>query len=137
MLASYLEAVSARRWEYGALDCCTFMADWLVMNGRPDPMADRRGAYSTRSEYRRLMRGEGGILASCCSRFGAVGLKETRSPQPGDVALVLAPTRIGRRVLMVPTGSICLSPLMRVVVAPDVALAGAVLPTIKAWSVNG
>lgn len=133
MLADYLEAVSRRRWQYGSLDCCTFMADWLVANGLPDPMADRRGTYSTQREYRSAIRSEGGIVASCVNRFAAVDLKETGAPKAGDVALVLAPARMGRRIVMVPTGSICTSPTMRAVVAPDVRLAGAALPTIRAW----
>ncbi|MBN8987412.1 MAG: hypothetical protein J0H42_04150 [Rhizobiales bacterium] len=113
------------------------MADWLIANGLPDPMADRRGAYSTRREYRSLIRSEGGIITSCARRFKAVGLFETNAPQSGDVALVLAPTRIGRRVVMASTGSICTSPSMRAVVAPDLALAGAPLFTIRAWGFHG
>lgn len=136
-LAAYLEKVTLRHWQYGSLDCCTFMADWLVESGLPDPMADRRGTYSTRREYRSAIRSEGGILASCSKRFAAVGLKEASAPEAGDVALVLAPARMGRRIVMIPTGSICTSPTMRAVVAPDVRLAGAALTTIKAWAIHG
>ncbi|WP_247366847.1 hypothetical protein [Bradyrhizobium sp. 18] len=113
------------------------MADWLVSNGLHDPMADRRGTYSTRREYRNAIRSEGGILASCVRRFAAVGLKESDEPKAGDVALVLAPARMGRRIVMIPTGSICTSPTMRAVVAPDVGLAGAPLTTIRAWAIHG
>lgn len=137
MLSWYLEEVTKRRWQYGSLDCCTFMADWLVENGLPDPMADRRETYSSQREYRNAIRSEGGIVASCSKRFSAIGLKEAVTPKAGDVALVLAPARMGRRIVMIPTGSICISNAMRTVVAPDVGLAGAVLTTIKAWAIHG
>lgn len=133
-LSLYLESVATRRWQYGALDCCTFMADWLVTAGMPDPMVDRRGQYANRVEYRRLMRSEGGVVASCTRRFAAIGLRETLNPKSGDVALVLAPAKFGRRIVMIPTGSICTSSTMRAVVAPDVGVVGATLKTIKAWS---
>lgn len=136
-LAEYLESVSRRRWKYGDLDCCTFMADWLMANGLKDAMAGRRGTYSTLREYRSAMRSEGGILASCTRRFAEIGLRETDSPGAGCVALVLAPTKIGGRVFMAATGSICTSARMRALVAPDVGLAGAELKTIKAWQIDG
>ncbi|WP_244430943.1 DUF6950 family protein [Bradyrhizobium liaoningense] len=136
-LADYLDAATKRSWHYGTLDCCTFMADWLVALGFQDPMADRRGQYSTRDEYRDLMRSEGGIVASCSRRFGSIGLRETVSPAAGDVALVLAPAPLGRRVVLVATGSICTGPVMRALVTSDVGLVGAKLETIKVWSIHG
>lgn len=137
-LAQYLDEVTTGRgWQYGSLDCCTFMADWLVVLGFEDPMADRRGAYSDRSGYRRLMRSEGGIVTSCARRFAAVGLCETALAAPGDVALVRAPARFGRRIVMVATGAICTSPVMRALVTPDLGLVGARLETIKVWSIHG
>lgn len=136
-LAAYLDGVSRRRWQYGTLDCCTFMADWLMACGCADPMRGRRGTYATYREYRTAIRSEGGLVRSCARRFAAIGLQEVDTARPGDVALVLAPSQIGRRVVMVATGGICVSPDMRVIVATDVSLVGAKLDTIKVWSIRG
>ena len=132
-LSRYLGSVVRRRFAFGKMDCCILMADWLVCCGLPDAMADRRGAYASWREYRALMRREGGIVASCKRRFGAVGLEERDAPARGDVCLVRAPIVLGRRVLWVPTGAICLSPGMSVVVTPDAGLMGAPMTVLHAW----
>jgi hypothetical protein len=133
-LAAYLERVSSRRWQYGEHDCCTFMADWIVENGLPDPMCDRRGAYSSNGQYRKLIRQEGGLVASCGKRFAAIGLLETEKPKAGDVALVMVPFGVRNdRFLWRPTGSICVSSDMRAVIGSGSALVVAPLTTIKAW----
>jgi hypothetical protein len=135
MLADYLESVTRRR---GLLDCCAFMADWLVANDLPDPMGGQRGTYTTRREYRALIRREGGIMACCSRRLAALGLRETNSPQTGDVALVMAPFAVRHgRPLFAPTGAICISPTQRALVALDAALVIATLPTVKAWRLAG
>jgi hypothetical protein len=129
-LADYLEKAAVRK-----VDCCVFMADWLVENGMTDPMSDRRGTYTPR-QWDALLRSEGGILASCSKRFAAIGLRETDTPKAGDVALVLAPFAVrAGRVLSRPTGAICTSAMLRAVVARDVVLAIAALPTIRTWEV--
>jgi hypothetical protein len=119
-------------------DCCTFMADWLIKNGLPDPMGDRRGTYFNRREYQRLISGEGGVLASCDRRFAAIGLQETLAPKAGDVAIVRAPiaSKCGFPIFGA-TGAICVSETMRAVVASDLALAIAGLEIIKAWTFHG
>lgn len=133
MLAAYLDAVTRKHH-----DCCTFMADWLIENGLPDPMADRRGTYSTPREYMRLIKREGGLLASCNKRLQRIGLHETSAPRAGDVAIVLGPVAVRRgRAEFGPTCAICVSDAMRAVVSLDVALAIAQLQTIKAWTFHG
>lgn len=132
-LSEYLETVTRRR-----IDCCVLMADWLVANGFPDPMADRRGTYSTKREYLRMLRSEGGLLASCLKRFSGIGLSETSDPGCGDLAVVIAPIWIkGGRPVTGQTGAICLSKTMRAVIASDASLAGAELLTIRAWKIHG
>lgn len=122
-LPTYLEKVTFRK-----VDCCVFVADWLVENGLPDPMADRRGTY-TRHQWTFLLESEGGIVAACSKRLAAIGLRETSVPVAGDVALVIVPTGHGTET----TGAICTSAAMRAVVGVDVALAIATPPTVKAW----
>lgn len=119
-------------------DCCTFMANWLVENGLPDPMMDRRDTYSTRREYQRLLSLEGGLLASCEQRFATIGLRVTSSPRAGDIAVVVAPLTIKKgRAVFGKTGAICVGSQMRAVVASDTALAVAALQTIRAWTFDG
>lgn len=131
-LHAYLEKVANRNGQ--PLDCCTFMADWLVESGLPDPMADRRGTYQTRGQQQQMLKSEGGIIATCSKRFFQAGLRETDTPKAGDVAIVMAPFAIRQgRVLSRPTGAICTSATMRAVVAVDVALAIAAIPTVRTW----
>lgn len=137
LLFEYLGEVSERRFGYGELDCCTFMADWLIRRGLPDAMADRRGTYATRTEYRRLIRGEGGLLASCRRRFAAIGLVQRAAAAPGDVCLVAAPVRANaRRVLWAATGAIAVSDRWRAVVTADAGLVCSELKLLCAWGVK-
>jgi hypothetical protein len=134
VLAEYLAEVTGRRWQFGSLDCCTFMADWLVRLGMPDPMADRRGTYSTHRQYRTLLNSEGGLLASCERRFTAIGLEIRANADVGNVAIVLAPAMVRHgRVISVPAGAICVSGPMRAVITPDRGLVIAALPTLRVY----
>lgn len=130
-LPSYLDDVTRTR-----RDCCMLMADWLVENGIPDPMSDRRGTYSSRKEYMRMIKAEGGLLASCSERFGAIGLRETTNPDAGDVVVIKAPIKIARNGAAIYglTGAICVSKTMCAVVARESALRITCFPIIKAWS---
>ena len=134
-LAQYLAEVSRRSWKYGSLDCCTFMADWLMRRGFPDAMPDRRGTYSNRREYRAAIRSEGGIVASCRARFAKIGLFETEGPNLGDVALVLAPfaTRRSGQIILAPVGAICTRAGWCAVVTPDVGIVDFRTKFVAAW----
>ena len=137
MLADYLEKAAKRRWQYGVHDCCTFMADWIIDNGRPDPMRDRRGTYATLSDYRKLIKSEGGLLASCESRFAAIGMEVSENPDVGEVALVMTPFAVRySKLLWRPTGAICVSGKMRAVIGSAAALIVAPFRTVKAWRVD-
>lgn len=137
-LADYLASIACRPFKPGSLDCCIFMADWILRVTGRDPIADQRGNYSTELEYRRLLDAEGGFVAACHARALAVGLHETDKPKAGDVMLVNAPVAVrnGKSVRF-PTGSICVSETMRAVVTSDCGLVIAGeehLPLVKAWA---
>lgn len=136
MLTDYLASVSCRRWSPGDLDCCTFMAEWLMLRGCSDPMADRRGTYRDRFTFRRMLKSEGGIVQSCGTRFAAIGLHETTIPNNGDVALVMTPFAVRNgKVLMRPSGSICVAKDTFAVVTSDVGLViSQEIPFVKAWT---
>lgn len=129
MLEDYLAEV-ARRWR--SLDCCRLMADWLVLQGFADPMVDRRGTYSTRGEYRKMLRSEGGLVESCHTRFARIGLVRSE-PRRGAAAVVMAPFAVRNgRVFWRPTGAVCLSEKLRAVVSID-GLSMGPLPVLTAW----
>jgi hypothetical protein len=137
-LPDYLDEVARRPFKPGSLDCAIFMADWIMRVTGRDPIADKRGAYSTADQYRELLKAEGGIVKACHARALATGLHETDNPKAGDPMLVNAPIEVGeRRVIRIPVGAICVSDAMRAVVTIDrgLVIAGAdVLPTIRAWT---
>ncbi|MBR0855672.1 DUF6950 family protein [Bradyrhizobium liaoningense] len=135
-LSDYLDDVAGRDCGYGRLDCATFMADWLIRCGWPDPMADRRGTYVTERAYRAAIRSEGGIVASCRRRFARLGLAEAAAPCEGDVALVLAPfaLRDGRAPLCRPTGGIALEGGFVAVLDWPRGIVSVELPVVAAWS---
>ncbi|MDB5610375.1 MAG: hypothetical protein JWP25_7275 [Bradyrhizobium sp.] len=137
-LAEYLASLRKKRWQPGILDCGVFMADWVMhLTGR-DPIADVRGTYSSRREYRAIVRSEGGLLMASASRLLAAGLCETERVKAGDVLVVNAPfaVRFGK-ILCRPVGAICVSENQRAVVTSDIGLviAGRMsLPTLRAWT---
>lgn len=102
-LGEYLEAVARRPWNHGDRpgpkhDCCTFPADWCVDRGYPDPMAFIRGAYSTAAEAVAQVRKPG--LVKLASRgFEGIGLKRTKAPLDGDVAVIRRPTEDGDNIV--------------------------------------
>lgn len=114
-LGDYLGRAGALGFRLGELDCCTFMADWLMRRGFPDVMADRRGAYASAREFRRLLMAEGGLVASCHRRFTSAGLGVTAAARAGDVAVLMLPRahRAGYRA----TGAIAVSPSHFAIVA--------------------
>lgn len=138
-LSQYLASVAGQHWLPGALDCCTFMADWLMSQGYPDPMADRRGTYSDKMTFRKMLKSEGGIVRSCESRFGKIGLRGTANLSSGDVALVMTPFAIRRgRVLSAPAGAICVKEKTFAVITSDIGLViTSELPFVAGWSING
>lgn len=135
-LAEYLDDVAEQAFRYGAHDCATLMADWLVSCGFVDPMSDRRGTYADRREYRLALKSEGGLLASCRDRFARVGLTEACEPKEGDVAVVSAPFAIRHsRLLRRPVGAIMGRDGFCTVLNWPRGLVGARLPVLAAWSV--
>ena len=129
-----------RRWQPGALDCAVFMADWALLSGLSDPIADVRGTYDSETGFLRILRREGGFTASCGRRLAAIGLAETGSPDAGDFAVVLAPyARRRGQIQRRPTGALCVSADRCAVITSDMGLVIAgrqELPLVKAWAVS-
>ncbi len=139
-LADYLTSLTRRRWRPGVLDCGVFLADWAVACGRPDPIADVRGSYDSEREFMRILRREGGFMASCATRLARIGAVATTSPMAGDFAIVLAPYAIRRgKIQRRPAGAICVSADLHAVITSDlgVVIAGQTeLPLLRAWTLK-
>lgn len=138
MLPDYLAAVARRRFRPGELDCAIFMADWAVMMGRCDPIADVRGTYSTERQFRRILQREGGFIAACVARLLKIGMRETTTPAAGGLMCVSAPYAKRRdKIQRRPTGAVAVSSTQWAVVTSDLGLVisdGSGLPMLKAWS---
>lgn len=94
-LGDYLATVGRQPWNYGdkpgpKRDCCTFPADWLIACGYPDPMAFIRDDYSNEAEALALVR-KHGLVRLATKGYASIGLKRTRDPQTGDVAVLRRP----------------------------------------------
>lgn len=87
----------------GETDCVLTVADWVVLNGRPDPAAPFRGRYRTALGRERIVRREGGMLAVMDAGAERAGLQPTENPLRGDVGLV---EMAGHRLAAICTGAL-------------------------------
>ncbi|WP_341020666.1 DUF6950 family protein [Brevundimonas diminuta] len=124
-LGAFLERMTAERFVDGTSDCILTVADWIVLNGYPDPAEPYRGRYSTARERRRLIAEACGIHALMAGGAIRSGLKWTEQPQRGDVGLI----RIGRRKI----AAICLGE--RWATKGDGLVVAAADEVLMAWSI--
>lgn len=88
-LGEHLHALGGRKREPGTFDCVTIVADWIIANGHPDPMAHRRGAYDSEEAALALISEAGGLVALFDQFLGEAGIMEREGePQPGDIGVV-------------------------------------------------
>lgn len=103
MLDAFLDAQSRQPFRLGrGKDCILQPADWVVLNGWPDPAFGLRGRYSTDLGWQRLVRRAGGLEAVVGAGMSHAGLRSTVEPRRGDVGLVRLPD--GRLVGAICTG---------------------------------
>jgi len=100
--------VAARRdlpFAWGAQDCCTFAADWVLAATGVDPMEAFRGLDTERAA-RRALKDEGGMLAAWDAHHGP----HLAGPfaQAGDLAMVTQPD--GSNAMAVCLGSVLAVP---------------------------
>ena len=124
MLEQFLEDMARRPFRDGAADCILTVADWIVLNGHPDPAAPFRGRYRTALGRERIVRREGGMLSVMEAGAARAGLEATEGPLRGDVGLV----RMGDHTL----AAICLNRLWAAK-GPGVVVGPA--EVLKAWRV--
>lgn len=90
-LYAHLNRLAAVDFAWGEADCMTFGADWLVLCGWPDPMADVRGLYDDPLSCERatgFIRDPVGVTDR---RLTAVGILRGNQLHAGDVAVVMLP----------------------------------------------
>lgn len=92
LLGDYLRDAAMR--PFGLDGCCTFVADWCVALGYPDPMAFIRGAYASPEEVAALLR-KPGLLRLAHRGFEGIGLEQTVEPKSGDVGIIARATDDG------------------------------------------
>jgi hypothetical protein len=86
-LADFLSAASARPFQLGAFDCGILLADWCLEVRGVDPAAKVRGRYNSIDEAHALV-GTRSLPALFNKLFRSVGVKRTRDPIYGDVAMI-------------------------------------------------
>lgn len=124
-LGAFLERMTVEPFVDGASDCILTVADWIVLNGRPDPAEPYRGRYSTVRQRRKLIAEACGIHALMAGGAIRSGLKWTEQPQRGDVGLI----RIGRQKI----AAICLGE--RWAMKGDGLVVAAADEVLMAWSI--
>lgn len=87
MLGAYLARVAPLSWAWGSHDCCTFVADWLVEVGYPDPMAFIRGTYDDEAGADAALKRRG-LLRLASRGFDGAGLERVTEYLSGDVGII-------------------------------------------------
>lgn len=82
MLGDYLAEAARKRHVYGVHDCCTFPADWAVLNGWQDPMAEWRSGYINAAPA------QDGLLPLFAEGMDGVGIPRTSDITEGDIGVV-------------------------------------------------
>ena len=86
LLTDYLRGAAGKHFALGRFDCCLYLADWIVLARGIDPAGRYRGRYRGLDDVPELA--AGGLLKLLAGLARDAGLKATRRPSPGDVALV-------------------------------------------------
>jgi hypothetical protein len=95
LLDNYVEAMKARAFEWGSLDCVTFAANWRAIVTGNDAIAQWRGTYNTEREALKL------IASLGCDSLEELGTKLFGEPDPlgpkfaGRGDLVMAQRALG------------------------------------------
>lgn len=97
-LARFLADDAGRDHEWGTHDCGLRLADWIAVRTGIDPAASVRGTYHDRESFE-ACHGRGGLLRLAARLCARAGLKQTRTPCEGDIAVLAAGPRGGRLLI--------------------------------------
>jgi len=79
-------------WDWQSLDCCRWVARWIVDQGHGNPMDHIGHSYATKLGAIRVIRRGGGLVALWSKGMDAIGLTAVTEPSPGAVAVISVPT---------------------------------------------
>lgn len=82
---------------WGQSDCSLVIADWVALNGHPDPGANWRGTYDSEESCRALLEARGGLLAHIGACAAEVGLTPLHEPELGCIAVIGSPHNEARQ----------------------------------------
>lgn len=127
MLRSFLRDCAEKRCALGQHDCGLFLADWVELLTGNDPAAPVRGRYATDDQLAGLA-GPLGLPRLFDRLLTAGGLRRTREPRLGDVAIVTLGEASPRGAIRTGHGFVLLAPCGISRVASDK------VRVIMAWS---
>jgi hypothetical protein len=88
-LGEYLKRATRTPWVWGQHDCCSFIADWSIECGHPDPMQFMRGRYRTERGALLAIRRNRGLVVLVEHGMKSAGIpKVTDDLRPGDVGVI-------------------------------------------------
>lgn len=96
-LGEHLERAAREPWEWGASDCSTFPADWILAQSGRDPMDAWRGAYVSESEANELIAQSGGLIPLFAEGIDPIWPRAD-VPTEGAVAVVSLPGEDGTAI---------------------------------------
>lgn len=137
LLSDFLRSVAVRKWRWGETDCVMVLADWIKEARGFDPAEAWRGSYSSERECSDLLKRRRGLRRHLDDVLSAFGIARTENPAAGDIGLVHAPIRAGKRVRFGPVGAIYVGSGLWAVFSSDCGLVIAPLKMWTAWKVNG
>lgn len=82
---------------WGQSDCTLAVADWVALNGHPDPGAEWRGTYDSEATCRALLARRGGLVSLIGACASEIGLKPIHEPEFGCIAVVGSPHNPARQ----------------------------------------
>jgi hypothetical protein len=88
-LESFARTCSPHVW--GQSDCSLVIADWVALNGHPDPGAGWRGTYDSEASCRALLVRRGGLVAHIGACASEIDLTPLHEPEFGCIAVIGSP----------------------------------------------
>jgi hypothetical protein len=107
-LTSFLREASSRQFCYGSFDCFLFVADWCAEARGVDPGRTIRGRYGDLTEGLTLV-GVSSLPMAFHRLLVAAGLRQTRSPKCGDIALIALGDGMVRGAIVTSLGYVVLA----------------------------
>lgn len=96
-LSDFFRAYERKPWQPGRVDCCLFVAAWVIWLGRPDPAEAWRGRYDCEDGFRDIIRRAGGLVPLFEACANKVRAKRVQYPSAGDVAVIGSASNLERQ----------------------------------------